>query len=52
MDAVSLRDLYDHHAWSMDRLFARAAEVPQEQAARPPRSEGLPYLSGGRPQTH
>ena len=35
MDAVSLRDLYDHHAWSMDRLFARAAEVPQEQAAKP-----------------
>ena len=35
MDAVSLRDLYDHHAWSMDRLLARAAEVPREQAAKP-----------------
>ena len=35
MDAVSLRDLYDHHAWAMDRVLARAAEVPREQAAKP-----------------
>ena len=35
MDAVSLRDLYDHHAWSMDRLLPLALEVPPEQAAKP-----------------
>ena len=35
MDPVALRDLYDHHAWSMDRLLARALEVPREQAAQP-----------------
>ena len=35
MDPVALRDLYDHHAWSMDRLLARALEVAPEQAAQP-----------------
>ncbi len=35
MDAVGLRELYDHHAWSMDRLLARALEVAPEEAAKP-----------------
>ena len=33
MDPVRLRELYDHHAWAMDRLLARALEVPPELAA-------------------
>ena len=33
MDAVSLRDLYDHHAWAVDRVLARALEVSPERAA-------------------
>ena len=35
MDANGLRELYDHYAWSMDRLLPLALEVPQEQAAKP-----------------
>lgn len=35
MDPVSLRTLYDHHAWALDRLLASALDVPQEDAARP-----------------
>ena len=34
MDAVGLRELYDHHAWTMDRLLALARIVPREQAAK------------------
>ena len=34
MDPVGLRELYDHHAWSMERLLVRALEVPPE-ASRP-----------------
>ncbi|MDE2932518.1 MAG: DinB family protein [Chloroflexota bacterium] len=41
MDAVGLRELYDHHAWSMDRLLAQAREVPPELAAEPSRPDGL-----------
>ncbi|MCY4392619.1 MAG: DinB family protein [Chloroflexi bacterium] len=41
MDPVSLRDLYDHHAWSMDRLLARALEIPPERAAEVTRPDGL-----------
>ncbi len=33
MDPVGLRELYDHHAWTMDRLLALAQRVPREQAA-------------------
>lgn len=35
MDPVALRELYDHHAWTMDRLLALAREVPPERAAEP-----------------
>ena len=41
MDAFGLRELYDHHAWSMDRLLARALEVPPDLAAEPGRPDGL-----------
>ncbi len=41
MDAAGLRELYDHHAWSMDRLLARALEVPPELAAEANRPDGL-----------
>lgn len=41
MDPVSLRQLYDHHAWSMDRLFARALDAPPERAAEAPRPGAL-----------
>jgi len=41
MDAAGLRELYDHHAWSMDRLLARALEVPPELAAEASRPDGL-----------
>ncbi len=43
VDAAGLRELYDHHAWALDRALARAAEVSPEQAvARPWR--GVPSL--------
>ena len=41
MDAAGLRELYDHHAWAMDRLLARALEVPTELAAEASRPDGL-----------
>ncbi len=41
MDAAGLRELYDHHAWAMDRLLARALEVSPEAAAELPRPDGL-----------
>ena len=34
MDAASLRKLYDHHAWALDRLLARALNVTAEEAAK------------------
>ena len=40
MDPVALRELYDHHAWTMDRLLALAREVPPERAAEPWGSAG------------
>ena len=36
LTATALRALYDHHAWSMGRLLARAAEVAPEQAEATP----------------
>ena len=44
MDPIRLRELYDHHAWAMDRLLARALEVPPERAAEAPRPDGLSLL--------
>lgn len=41
MDAVGLRELYDHHTWSMDHLLARALEVPPELAAEASRPDAL-----------
>ena len=34
MDPNSLRQLYDHHAWAIDRLLRRALTVPPEEAAK------------------
>lgn len=33
MDPAALREIYDHHAWSMERLLACTLEVPRELAA-------------------
>ena len=44
MDPVPLRELYDHHAWAMDRLLARALEVSTEAAAEAPRPGALSLL--------
>ena len=41
MDAAGLRELYDHHAWAMERLLERALEVSPERAAEVPRTDGL-----------
>lgn len=35
MNPVSLRTLYDHHAWAFDRILGQALEVPQDDAIRP-----------------
>ena len=44
MDPASLRELYDHHAWSMDRLLTCALEVSPEEAAGVERLGGLSLL--------
>lgn len=44
MDPTGLRELYDHHAWAMDRLLARALEVSPKLAAEPARPDGLSLL--------
>ena len=41
MDAAGLRELYDHHAWAMERLLARAREVSPEDAAEAARPGAL-----------
>ena len=43
MDAIGLRELYDHHAWAMGKVLARASAVTPEQAAAKP-WEGVPSL--------
>ncbi len=35
MAAKSLREIYDHHAWSMDQILARALELPTDRAETP-----------------
>lgn len=44
MDAIGLRELYDHHAWALDTVLGSAAHVPLEQAAAKP-WEGVPSLN-------
>ena len=34
MDPASLRQLYDHHAWALDRLLVRALAASPEEASR------------------
>ncbi|MXW25415.1 MAG: DUF664 domain-containing protein [Dehalococcoidia bacterium] len=41
MNLTGLRELYDHHAWAMDRLLARAREVSPGDAAEAARPDGL-----------
>ncbi len=41
MDPAGLRELYDHHAWAMERLLARAREVSREGAAEAARPGAL-----------
>ena len=41
MDPAGLRALYDHHAWAMERLLARAREVSPEDAAEIARPDAL-----------
>ena len=44
MDASGRRELYDHHAWAMERLLARAREVSPEDAAEVARPDALSLL--------
>ena len=41
MNPAGLRELYDHHAWAMDRLLARARDVSPDLAAEAGRPDGL-----------